>query len=171
MEARAKKNSNPPPPIPSAQQQKVAEDVVSRKPQEQLGYFPVVETHAPLPATDVAASSIPPTKANGGAKPAVQDLPPPPSPPSKPLESIKPIVEKVIPVSLSTALTEKPVMEAVKAVKEVASAIVSEPNPQDAERAKKRQNALTRTLWSLIMIGGFIGTLFLLPDYEFAEPW
>ena len=29
-----------------------------------------------------------------------------------------------------------------------------------AEKAKKRQNALTRTLWSLVMIGGFIGTFF-----------
>jgi len=29
-----------------------------------------------------------------------------------------------------------------------------------AEKAKKRQNALTRTLWSLVMIGGFIGMFF-----------
>lgn len=31
------------------------------------------------------------------------------------------------------------------------------PSPQDAEKSKKRQNALTRTLWTFIMIGGFIG--------------
>lgn len=29
---------------------------------------------------------------------------------------------------------------------------------QDTESAKRRQNALTRTLWTFIMIGGFIGT-------------
>lgn len=31
------------------------------------------------------------------------------------------------------------------------------PPPQDAEKVKKRQNALTRILWTFIMIGGFIG--------------
>jgi phosphatidate cytidylyltransferase len=29
--------------------------------------------------------------------------------------------------------------------------------PEDPEKAKKRQNALTRTLWTFIMIGGFLG--------------
>lgn len=28
---------------------------------------------------------------------------------------------------------------------------------QDAEKVKKRQNALTRTIWTFIMIGGFLG--------------
>jgi len=30
---------------------------------------------------------------------------------------------------------------------------------QDAERVKKRQNALTRVVWTFIMIGGFIGNI------------
>jgi phosphatidate cytidylyltransferase len=30
-------------------------------------------------------------------------------------------------------------------------------NPQDAEKAKKRQNVLTRTIWTFIMIAGFLG--------------
>jgi hypothetical protein len=30
---------------------------------------------------------------------------------------------------------------------------------QEAERTKKKQNAITRTLWGFIMIGGFIGML------------
>lgn len=33
------------------------------------------------------------------------------------------------------------------------------PPAQDAEQTKKRQNVLTRTLWTFIMIGGFISTL------------
>lgn len=33
------------------------------------------------------------------------------------------------------------------------------PPPQDTESAKKRQNALTRTLWTFIMIGGFLSEL------------
>ncbi|KAF8200782.1 phosphatidate cytidylyltransferase [Pholiota molesta] len=32
---------------------------------------------------------------------------------------------------------------------------------QDTESAKRRQNALTRTLWTFIMIGGFVGLLLL----------
>jgi phosphatidate cytidylyltransferase len=32
-------------------------------------------------------------------------------------------------------------------------------NSQEAEQVKKRQNVVTRTLWTFIMIGGFIGTL------------
>ena len=31
---------------------------------------------------------------------------------------------------------------------------------QDAEKAKKRQNALTRTIWTFIMIAGFLGAFF-----------
>ncbi|KAF8893783.1 cytidylyltransferase family-domain-containing protein [Infundibulicybe gibba] len=35
------------------------------------------------------------------------------------------------------------------------------PSAQDAEKVKKRQNMLERTLWTFIMIGGFIGLLLL----------
>lgn len=38
----------------------------------------------------------------------------------------------------------------------VEPAKVEEAKPQDAEKEKKRQNALTRTLWTFIMIGGFL---------------
>lgn len=30
---------------------------------------------------------------------------------------------------------------------------------REAERTKKKQNALTRTIWGFVMIGGFIGAL------------
>lgn len=33
----------------------------------------------------------------------------------------------------------------------------AQPNVQDSEKTKKRQNLLTRTLWTFIMIGGFVG--------------
>jgi phosphatidate cytidylyltransferase len=33
------------------------------------------------------------------------------------------------------------------------------PAPQEAEKVKKRQNIITRTLWTFIMIGGFLGML------------
>lgn len=36
---------------------------------------------------------------------------------------------------------------------------------QDSEKVKKRQSFITRTLWTFIMIGGFIGTHFSWPFY------
>jgi len=38
---------------------------------------------------------------------------------------------------------------------------VEEANPQEAEKVKKRQNALTRTLWTFIMIGVFLTLLLM----------
>lgn len=35
--------------------------------------------------------------------------------------------------------------------------------PQEIEKAKKRQSFLTRTLWTFIMIGGFISMLYMIP--------
>jgi phosphatidate cytidylyltransferase len=40
---------------------------------------------------------------------------------------------------------------------DVEQALKSEPDPQEVERTKKRQSILTRTLWTFIMIGGFVG--------------
>ncbi|EDR11846.1 uncharacterized protein LACBIDRAFT_232085 [Laccaria bicolor S238N-H82] len=37
----------------------------------------------------------------------------------------------------------------------------AQPNVQDSEQTKTRQNLLTRTLWTFIMIGGFVGLLLL----------
>ena len=37
-------------------------------------------------------------------------------------------------------------------------AVQTQANVQDGEKAKKRQSFLTRTLWTFIMIGGFLGT-------------
>ncbi|KIK01402.1 hypothetical protein K443DRAFT_678405 [Laccaria amethystina LaAM-08-1] len=37
----------------------------------------------------------------------------------------------------------------------------AQPNVQDSEKTKKRQILLTRTLWTFIMIGGFVGLLLL----------
>ena len=37
-------------------------------------------------------------------------------------------------------------------------AVQTQANVQDGEKSKKRQSFLTRTLWTFIMIGGFLGT-------------
>ncbi|KAG1751585.1 phosphatidate cytidylyltransferase [Suillus paluster] len=44
---------------------------------------------------------------------------------------------------------------------DVEQALKSEPDPQEVERTKKRQSILTRTLWTFIMIGGFIALLLM----------
>lgn len=70
-------------------------------------------------------------------------VPPEPSEKQKPAEK-KPELKKAV----STPPAEKP-----RDVEKNISA-----SPQDAEKVKKRQSFLTRTLWTFIMIGGFIGT-------------
>ncbi|KAG1766999.1 phosphatidate cytidylyltransferase [Suillus occidentalis] len=44
---------------------------------------------------------------------------------------------------------------------DVEQALKSEPDPQEVERTKKRQSILTRTLWTFIMIGGFVALLLM----------
>lgn len=150
-EARAKaKNGDPQTPISPAQQDEVAGAVKPgevRKPEEPLQPAP------PLPPFEDVAPTVPESKANGTTtKPASQDFPPPPQQP-KPVEALKQLVD-VPAVPSIPELKEKLLPESVK---NVAAVLVNPSSPQDAERVKKRQNALTRTLWSLIMIGGFIG--------------
>jgi len=43
---------------------------------------------------------------------------------------------------------------------EVQLALQNKLDQQQAERTKKKQNAITRTFWGLVMIGGFVGKLF-----------
>ena len=40
---------------------------------------------------------------------------------------------------------------------DVELAVKTKQDVQEAERTKKRQNLVTRTLWTFIMIGGFMG--------------
>ncbi|KIK99413.1 hypothetical protein PAXRUDRAFT_822766 [Paxillus rubicundulus Ve08.2h10] len=46
-------------------------------------------------------------------------------------------------------------------LKYIECVLKTEQATQDAERTKKRQNILTRTLWTFIMIGGFLGLLLM----------
>ncbi|KAF9524042.1 cytidylyltransferase family-domain-containing protein [Crepidotus variabilis] len=159
VEARAKaKNGDPLTPISPAHQNEVAPEVKPeevQRPEEPVQ--PVVAAASVPPVEVVAAPSAPEIKANGiTTKPTSQD-PLPPSQPPKPVELLEQLVD-VPAVPSIPELKEKLLPESVKAA---TAALVNPSSPQDAERVKKRQNALTRTLWSLIMIGGFIGLLLL----------
>lgn len=63
------------------------------------------------------------------------------------------------PIASSSALAEvnpKPITEPQEQT-DVERAVKTKQDIQEAERTKKRQNLVTRTLWTFIMIGGFMG--------------
>lgn len=85
--------------------------------------------------------------------PLPQVINPGPPPIIKPLNPPLSRKEDVPPVPALPVEKPKPVINGAA----VEPAKIEEANPRDAEKAKKRQNALTRTLWTFIMIGGFLG--------------
>ncbi|KAL1945801.1 hypothetical protein VTO73DRAFT_1803 [Trametes versicolor] len=85
-------------------------------------------------------------------------VPPPPSHPAPPPVDAEPVaqfstvpapLEKAIPVARRTDIENPPEKKP------------AEPSPQDAEKAKKKASFVTRTLWTFIMIGGFITLLLM----------
>lgn len=86
-------------------------------------------------------------------KPAASPPPPPFKEPIPILASLQNYVEEQRPVSL------KPEAKAVNG--DIEASAAKEVTPQESESQKKRQNALTRTLWTFIMIGGFISKFHL----------
>ncbi|KAJ3483514.1 hypothetical protein NLI96_g6267 [Meripilus lineatus] len=86
-------------------------------------------------------------------KPAASPPPPPFKEPIPILASLQNYVEEQRPVSL------KPEAKAVNG--DIEASAAKEVTPQESESQKKRQNALTRTLWTFIMIGGFITLLLM----------
>lgn len=88
----------------------------------------------PAPEQRVATQPAAPPKIVNVEPEPIKPLPPPP----KPVEQLaKKAIEQVQPETKPGAAQQLP--------------------PNEAEQVKKRQNVLTRTLWSLIMIVGFIG--------------
>ncbi|TCD70313.1 hypothetical protein EIP91_003942 [Steccherinum ochraceum] len=171
--AAARARSAQPSPAPEQQQAKV--DVV---PDSSVESLPASE-----PPTSVNGISHVDEAKQNGAPPAVEEsdaskpqsngyaptdsyiIVPPilasedaPSPPAKP--SVEDIKEPALPppVPAPAPVVRKGHVEiAAPPQKEIAVP----PPPQDSESAKKRQNALTRTLWTFIMIGGFLTLLLM----------
>jgi phosphatidate cytidylyltransferase len=91
--------------------------------------IPAPEIQLPLPQPSGAAAYTPPQPA-AYAPPESIEVPPPP-------------VETVAPREFSQLVVEK---------------MTAENSNLAAEQTKKRQNVVTRTLWTFIMIGTFLGT-------------
>jgi phosphatidate cytidylyltransferase len=88
---------------------------------------------------------------------------PAPAPPPKDI-NYEPVEEVTAAPPPPPAVVELP--KEAKSVIEPAKGSAPAPLPAaDAEKAKKRQNVLTRTIWTLIMIGGFIGmsSVYIIP--------
>ena len=105
------------------------------------------------------AHSVPPSAAQPRpAAPPSQPVSPPPVSQTPSLNgNLPPLSPKEAALSLpeqsraQRVEKQQPVLNGAVELSKVEAA-----RPEDAEKAKKRQNVLTRTLWSLIMIGGFL---------------
>ncbi|KAI0339876.1 hypothetical protein BDW22DRAFT_1360910 [Trametopsis cervina] len=126
----------------------VKEDVSSSRPVDQSASPAELDTNGAVhPAESPNPGPVMPVQARPISMPEKKPDPttlPPLSPPPMPEIRHKPAQA---PKSAGSAIVEPAKIEAA--------------NPQDAEKAKKRQNALTRTLWTFIMIGGFLTLLLM----------
>ncbi|THH02286.1 hypothetical protein EW026_g567 [Hermanssonia centrifuga] len=97
--------------------------------------------------------------ANGDAHPTEQ---PAGVPVQIPADSVPTTSPSSVPdVEKSAPVNDEPVMPVEKPAPMSPQPAEKQEDPQDAEKAKKRQNALTRTLWTFIMIGGFLTLLLM----------
>ena len=111
---------------------------------------------APLPTTDAPDIAVP-IQQNGAAHQTAHSL----LSSSEASRSIR-VQASLDPPSTLFDSQEARAQVALPASKENGSTVASKTvslttSNQDTEKSKKRQNALTRTLWTFIMIGGFIG--------------
>ena len=151
--AQAQTVSTEPASVPQSKSQDVvkAEEVEVEQPPVAPPPAPVP---APLPLADPVKEEV---KTNGAAAVvASKDLPPPP--PQQP-----PAVEKAIPKPPSPPRVPEVKVE-VRRPTPPKSNGTNGTTTVDAENVKKRQNVLERTVWTFIMIGGFIGELYAIPS-------
>ncbi len=98
--------------------------------------------------------------ANGDAHPTEQ---PAGVPVQIPADSVPTTSPSSVPdVEKSAPVNDEPVMPVEKPAPMSPQPAEKQEDPQDAEKAKKRQNALTRTLWTFIMIGGFLSAWYFM---------
>ncbi|KAF8658252.1 hypothetical protein AX16_002028 [Volvariella volvacea WC 439] len=129
---------------------------------------------APQPIAEVKVETKPkrpaaPTNGHVDTKVMTHAEPPPWSKKvaklDKPIETSPPVTEQ--PISKLAKVEETPTAPTPKQKpdnNEISRPVVEEPKvptPEELEREKKRQNMLTRTLWTFIMIGGFLGLLLM----------
>lgn len=127
-------------------------DLEDSLPASAIEEIPIVSNYV----DDAAGSISPPLQEPA----AVIPLEPEVSPLAEPVEPAALLDEEPIRQNPLPIPQEAPVKQVVAPpVKQQVLPINQNPPPTDPEKVKKRQNILTRTLWTFIMIGVFIGTL------------
>lgn len=101
----------------------------------------VVQVDAPPPSKHTNGDAHVPSEGTGHSKPTSSTVPTAPYPTAKIPESAPEPLQSPQKLMAEASANEPPSHEL---------------SARDAESAKKKQNALTRTLWTFIMIGGFI---------------
>ncbi|KAF9029055.1 hypothetical protein BDZ89DRAFT_1101640 [Hymenopellis radicata] len=134
----------------------------STTPDVPKSHSPAVQTFS-LPKEPIVVEPPPPPEpvapTTNGLNGVIQ---PPPAPVADLAEPPKKVdVPEPIPVVPAEPPAPPPVIAAAPAKATVAFSAPPQPPAPDTEQAKKRQNVVTRTVWTLIMIFGFIGLLLL----------
>ncbi|KAH8108005.1 phosphatidate cytidylyltransferase [Cristinia sonorae] len=150
---------------PAPEQQQATNASVPEKPKP----TPEAEVAKSNDASDVVEDAPPPAQepterkpqSNGHVLVSVQDVVPP-------VLAAQPVPPLPAPSPDPTEATQPPPVpqpevrrEHVDVPARQKEALPSVPSAQESESAKKRQNALTRTLWTFIMIGGFLTLLLM----------
>ncbi|KII92443.1 hypothetical protein PLICRDRAFT_102774 [Plicaturopsis crispa FD-325 SS-3] len=138
---------------------------------------PTPEPTLPPPVADIApvaivSEPIPDVAVPVDVEPATEKLPQPPpttngyAPKTDALQPQPdvlqpPPVASIISTSAETSIQSSPEPPFLALKEDLPTIQPRVATAQEAEQTKKRQNMLTRTLWTFIMIGGFIGLLLL----------
>ena len=136
--------------------------MLATKPLEGLTEAADVAVEASRPSDDLVKDEEATVSTNGDARYPETIAPVKTAPESEPtpvldvkVESVPPPVSQRKPPSVPPEPESKstpPVQQHDKS-----RDVEKHTDPQLAEKVKKRQNALTRTIWTFIMIGGFLG--------------
>ena len=116
---------------------------------------PLPDTDQPVIANGQHHSEPPAPEPARGPEPVPEPVPPPPI-----SEPSKREVKEDRPATQHAPLVQQPEITLFPLPQSVAQSTGTITPVQSDNPEKKRQNILTRTLWTFIMIGGFLGTSF-----------
>lgn len=136
------------------------------KPLDELKEVVQTATSALQPSDDVETDEQVIQNVNGNAQRTKEFVPPKTASISNPPAALASKVEPELPPIPETMVPIPPILPSEPEQKKAVSGqpvektrdVEKDAKLQDAEKVKKRQNALTRTIWTFIMIGGFLGT-------------
>lgn len=150
---------------PSPTESPIESPYLPSKPLDELKEVVQAASSAVRPSDDVETDEQVIQGVNGDAQHTKEHVSPKVAAAAEPLPALDPKVEPELPPLPDTKLPIPPIVPPEIEQKKVVSGqpvertrdVEKDTKLQDAEKVKKRQNALTRTIWTFIMIGGFLG--------------